>query len=135
MLLQAAKLRNKVSDMLSRKIEDNSIVFRNGSAVVLTIVEEETENGLTMTLRGELRSDVAHELLDELTALATVGVNVVVDFAEVTYITSTILDVFLTVQQLMDSMQKGELVLRKLSAEIYREFEKTGTSELLIIEN
>lgn len=135
MLLQVARLRNKVSDMLDRKIEDNSIVFSNGSDVVLVIEEEETENGLTMTLRGELRSGVAHELLDELTALATVGVNVVVDFAEVTYITSTILDVFLSVQQLMDSMRKGELVLRRMTDEIYREFEKTGTSELLIIEN
>lgn len=121
--------------MLDRKIEGNAIVFKNGSAPVLTIEESETENGVLMVLKGELRSDVAHELADELTALATVGINIVVDFAEVTYITSTILDVFLTVQQLMDSMNKGTLALRKLPDDIYREFEKTGTSELLMIED
>lgn len=121
--------------MLNRRIENNSIVFRNGSVVVLIIEETETDNGITMALRGELRSDVAHELLDELTALATVGISIMVDFSEVTYITPTILDVFLSVQQLMDSMQKGVLILRKLPAEIYSEFEKTGTSELLLIED
>lgn len=121
--------------MLERKIEGNSIIFRNGPITVLSIDEIQTDSGITMTLKGELRSDVAHELLDELTALATVGVSIVVDFSDVTYITSTILDVFLTVQQLMDSMHKGALTLRKLPEEIYREFEKTGTSELLLIED
>ena len=121
--------------MLTRKIEGNSIIFKNGATTVLTINEEETDAGILMALNGELRGDVAHELSDELTALATVGVNVVVDFSQVTYITSTILDVFLTVQQLMDSMGKGALVLRKLPDDIYREFDRTGTSQLLNIED
>ena len=121
--------------MLDRKIEGNSIIFRNGSATVLTIEENETDNGIVMVLNGELRSDVAHELLDELTALATVGVSIVVDFAGVTYITSTILDVFLSVQQIMDSMHKGSMTLCKLPGEIFDEFERTGTAELLQIED
>lgn len=121
--------------MLNRKLEGNSIIFRNGSVTVLTIEEKETDNGIVMTLNGELRSDVAHELIDELTALATVGVRILVDFSGVTYITSTILDVFLSVQQLMDSMGKGSLVLCKMPAAIYQEFENTGTAELLLIEN
>lgn len=121
--------------MLNRKIEGNSIVFRNGSLTVLTIEESETDNGIVMALKGELRSDVAHELMDELTALATVGVGILVDFSGVTYITSTILDVFLSVQQLMDSIKKGSLVLCKMPSAIYQEFEKTGTAELLLIED
>ena len=120
--------------MLTRKLEGQSIVFYNANTQVLSILEEEREDGVLLTLRGELRSDVAHELLDELTALATVGVQVTLDFAEVTFITATILDVLLTVQQTMDAMGKGSLVLRKLKPDIYHQFEKTGTSELLIIE-
>ena len=121
--------------MLDRKIEGNSIVFRNGSLIVLTIEESETDKGIVMALKGELRSDVAHELMDELTALATVGVSIIVDFSNVTYITSTILDVFLSVQQLMDSMKKGTLILQKMPAAVYQEFEKTGIAELLLIED
>ena len=120
--------------MLTRKIEGDSIVFLNGTTHVLTIREEEKENGVLMTLQGELRSDVAHELMDELTALATVGVNVVLDFAEVTFITSTILDVLLTVQQTMDTIGKGSLLLRKIPDKIFEQFEKTGVSELLLIQ-
>lgn len=120
--------------MLNRRLEGNAIIFSSGSNPVLTIEEEETEQGILMKLNGELRSDVAHELSDELTALATVGVNIVVDFSGVTYITSTILDVFLSVQQAMDTMRRGNLMLRSLPAGILREFERTGTSELLMIE-
>lgn len=120
--------------MLTRKLEGDAIVFYNGASHVLTIHETENDTGVLMALDGELRSDVAHELLDELTALATVGVKVVVDFEKVTFITSTILDVFLTVQQTMDSMGKGTLLLTKMPTEIYQKFEKTGTAELLMIE-
>ena len=120
--------------MLTRKLEGSSIVFYNDSTQVLSIKEEENENGVLMTLVGELRSDVAHELLDELTALATVGVNIVLDFEGVTFITSTILDVLLTAQQTMDSLGKGTMLLQKLQPEIFRQFEKTGTSELLMIQ-
>lgn len=120
--------------MLTRKLEDCAIVFYNGAEQILKITEEETEYGILMAISGELRSETAHELLDELTALATVGVQVVVDMAEVTFITSTILDVFLTVQQTMDTMGKGALVLRKMPPQIYHQFEQTGTAELLMIE-
>lgn len=120
--------------MLTRKLEGSAIVFYNGATQILSIKEEEIGNGVLMTLQGELRSDVAHELLDELTALATVGMNIVLDFEEVTFITSTILDVLLTAQQTMDSMGKGTMLLRKLQPDIFRQFEKTGTSELLMIQ-
>ena len=130
----ADKLQSEVCPLLTRKLEGAAIVFYNGANKVLSILEEEIENGVLLTLQGELRSDAAHELLDELTALATVGVNVVLDFEGVTFITSTILDALLTAQQTMDSMGKGTMLLRKLPQDIYYQFEKTGTSELLMIE-
>ena len=120
--------------MLTRKLEGSAIVFYSGQTHILTIAEEELENSILLTLQGELRSDVAHELLDELTALATVGAHIILDFAGVTFITSTILDALLTVQQTMDSMGKGSLLLRKLTPQIYHQFESTGISELLMIE-
>ena len=120
--------------MICRKIEGDSICFFDSSSNFLTIQEEEKEDSVLLTIAGELRSDVAHDLLDELIALATVGVNIRVDFGKVTYITPTVQHVFLRVQQKMDSMGKGTLTLRNLSQTIYHEFESTGTSELLMIE-
>lgn len=120
--------------MLNRKLEESAIVFYNGMERILSIKEEETENGVLMTLQGELRSEVAHELLDELTALATVGMNIILDFEGVVFITSTILDVLLTAQQTMDSMGKGAMLLRKIQPDILSQFERTGTSELLMIQ-
>ena len=121
--------------MLNRKLDGESIVFTDGARTVLTIGEKEQENGILMTLTGELRSEVAHDLQDELVALTTVGANVVVDMRGVSYISSTVQHVFLTVQQKMDNMSRGTLVLRGMPDAIYNEFDKNGTSELLMIED
>lgn len=120
--------------MLNRKLEGSDIVFYDGSTQVLSIKEEESENGVLLTLRGELRSEVGHELLDELTALATVRANIALDFDGVTFITSTILDSLIEVQHTMDEMNRGTLLLRKLKPDIYRRFEEVGMTELLMIE-
>lgn len=121
--------------MLNRKIEGESIVFDDGNTIVLTVEEKSTDQGVLLLLNGQLRSEVAHEIQDELIALATVGVNVIMDFGKVSYISPTTQHIFLRVQQKMDTMGKGTLLLRKLPIEIYHEFEKTGASELLMIEN
>lgn len=121
--------------MLNRKNGGESIIFSDGPKTVLTIGEKEQENGILMTLTGELRSEVAHDLQDELVALTTVGADVVVDMSGVTYISSAVQHVFLTVQQKMDTMSRGTLVLKGMSDAIYSEFDKTGTSELLMIED
>lgn len=120
--------------MLIRKIEDDSIIFYDGALSVLTIHEKETEKSIVLVMKGELRSDAAHDVLDELIALATIGADLVVDLKEVTYIAPTTQHVFLRVQQKMDAMKKGSLTLKNFSDTLYREFEKTGVSELLAFE-
>lgn len=120
--------------MLNRKIDGESIVYDDGTTVVLTIGEKSADQGIILSLNGQLRSELAHDIQDELVALATVGANIVVDFEKVTYISPTTQHIFLRVQQKMDTMGKGTLLLRKLPKEIFLEFEKTGASELLMIE-
>lgn len=121
--------------MLNRKVDKDFTVFTDGAKTILTISEKELENAIMMTLTGELRSEVAHDLQDELVALTTVGANVVVDMSAVTYISSTVQHVFLTVQQKMDAMSRGTLVLKGMTDAIYTEFDKNGTAELLMIED
>jgi len=121
--------------MLNRTIEGSTIIFKEGSTTVLTIDEKQTDSGILMTLSGELRGEVAHDLQDELIALTTVGANVEVNFKDVTYISSTTQHIFLPVQQKMDAMRRGSLVLKQMPASIYEKFEQTGASELLMIED
>ena len=120
--------------MVSRKIEDDVITYYDGAKAFAMISETETDEGILMTMMGALRSDIANDLLDELIAFTTVGANVFIDFEKVEYLSSTMQHVFLRVQQKMDAMGKGTLTLRKLPPNIYHEFEKTGASELLMIE-
>lgn len=119
--------------MLTRKIEGDSIVFYDGAAEVLSVREKESDDLVTVEMKGEMRGDTAHEVQDELIALATVGVNIAVDLSAVTYIAPTVQHIFLRTQQKIDSLGKGTLVLLGLSDTIYHEFEQTGLSELLMI--
>jgi len=120
--------------MLNRKVEGEHIVFTDGAAHVLTMTEKETEEGVLISLKGSLRSDVAHDFQDELIAMTTVGANVILEFQDVTYVAPSVQHSLLIVQQKMDAMGMGSLTLRKMPAEIYREFEKSGEADLLMIE-
>lgn len=121
--------------MLSRKMEADAIVFYDGADRILTIRETEEDICIVLEMTGELRSDVAHDILDELIAFATVGADIVVDFKNVTYIAPTTQHIFLRAQQKMDAIGKGTLTLKRLPEMIYHAFEKTGAAELLMIEN
>ncbi len=119
--------------MLTRKIEGDAIVFYDGDTTVLTVCEKEADGVVTVEMKGEVRGDTVHEVQDELIALATVGVHIVVELSAVTYIAPTAQHIFLRTQQKIDAIRNGSLVLTGLSDAIYREFEKTGISELLMI--
>lgn len=121
--------------MIRVMFETDCIRFVNGGQTVLTMQEEETDAGFILKLNGELRSDVAHDVYDEMIALLTVGANIIVDFRDVTYITATTQDIFRRVQIKSDELGKGSLTLCHLPPKILAEFESTGTSELLMIED
>lgn len=120
--------------MAKRRIEDDTIMFYDGATQFLTIKESDTENGILLTLVGELRGEVSHDLLDELVSFVTVGVKVVVDCEKVTYIAPSNEQVFLDTQHKIDDMKKGDLTIRNLPPNIYQEFHKNGTPEVLKIE-
>jgi anti-anti-sigma factor len=120
--------------MIKRKIIDDTLIYADEAGEVVSVQETEEGNRIILTVKGQLRTDVVHDIQDELIALTTVGANIVVDLAGVTYLSSTAQHMFLNTQRKMDDMGKGTLVLRKLPAAIYQEFEMTGASELLMIE-
>ncbi len=121
--------------MLTRKIQDDTMLFYDGEKLVLSAEELETDGGILIKLKGELRSEAAHHIQDELDAFTTVGVRVNLDFGEVSFISPSVLNALLNSQQLIDHFRRGEIVLKNIPDAVYREMDETGITELLMIED
>lgn len=119
---------------IQRKVAGDTLYLMDGTEEVLSITETVENSQVLIKLRGTLRSDAEHELLDEMVMLTTLGMNLTVDVSEVRYISAACQQVLLTIQQKMDELGRGSLLLTKLPPEIMKEFEKTGLSELLMID-
>lgn len=96
-------------------------------------VNEDTQT-VVCVLKGELLTLVVQELMDEFNAFLAVGYHIVLDFAGVSYITSSIIQMLLFTQQKIDEEKKGSLLLRKVTADINKELVALGITELLAIE-
>lgn len=109
--------------------------FYDGDALILTVDELDFNGGIQMVLKGQLRSDTAHFIQNELDAFTTVGMKVWLDFKEVTFAAPSFLSALLNAQQLVDFFRKGEIVLKNIPDAIYAEMDETGMTELLMIED
>ena len=119
---------------LKRIFAQDSWSLCDGKETILTVRETGENNQVTVALSGSLRRDAEPFIQDELIALTTVGVDIVLDCKELTYISSACQLALLGVQKRTDSMQRGSLTLRNVPPEIYADFEKTNLHELLAIE-
>lgn len=115
-------------------IEDRTIHLSDENREVLTIREDPEESSVTVTLAGSLRSDVVCYMQDELDAFLSLGLAVIVDMDGLDYVSVTAQQAFLQSQQRIDRSGKGAMTLRLSNDALYAEFEKNGSSELLIFE-
>ena len=119
---------------LTRSYEQDSWTVSENGKTILT-VRETQENGLIMVyLSGSLRSDTEHMFKDELNALMSVGMGVILDCEKLEYISGVCQDALLSVQQTADDIGRGSLTLRNVPSAILTEFERTNLHELLMIE-
>lgn len=120
--------------MITRKIDGDCMTFYDGDALILTVEELDCSDGVLMTLKGQLRSDIAHFIQNELDAFTSIGVRVWLDFKEVTFVAPSFLAALLNAQQLVDFFRKGEITIKNIPNAIYQEMDETGITELLMIE-
>lgn len=106
----------------------------DGDQAVVTMKEETGERAITLKISGALRSDTELDFRDELMALVSVGSHVILDCAEITYMSNSCQFALLDVQQQMDQTGKGSLKLIHVPQNLYADFEKTNLSGLLDIE-
>lgn len=121
--------------MIRREISGDSMFFYDGNALILTVDELDFNGGIQMVLKGQLRSDTAHFIQNELDAFTTVGMKVWLNFKEVTFAAPSFLSALLNAQQLVDFFRKGEIILQNIPDAIYAEMDETGMTELLMIED
>ena len=119
---------------LRRVIEQDTLRLLDGDQDILSMEEQAEEDRVKITLRGMLRSDTVFDFQDELEGLAILGMSLVLDFSGVTYLSTSCQQALILVQQKLDTAGKGTLLLTGLPQEIYGELEKTGASELLMID-
>lgn len=118
---------------LKRKVEENTLYLLDDSETILSIQENLDGQTVSFKLSGKLRSDTAHDFMDELFAIIPLGMNLDIDLEEVEYISSTCQQVLLSAQQKIDELGKSGLLISKLNGRIREDFDSTGFSQLLDI--
>lgn len=119
---------------IQRKVENGTLYFFDNGAEILSIAGSVDKNKVLITLSGMLRSDAAHDFGDELIAFTTLNMDLTLDLSKVTYISSTCQQVLLAVQQKMDELGKGSLLLTNMPPKLKAEFDSVGFSQLLDID-
>lgn len=118
---------------IQRKVENDTLHLFDGSTEILSIAESVEGNKVLIKLSGMLRSDTAHDFQDELIALTMLNMNMILDMSKVEYISSTCQQVLLAVQQKMDELGKGSLLITNMTPKLKAEFDSVGFSQLLDI--
>lgn len=110
----------------------DSFSFADGDKVVMSITETVQENCVIIGLSGELRSETVHAFQDELFALVSVGMDVVINLKETTYISSAYMKALVSAEISIE--QKGkEMTIISLSDSVAEVFKKTGAMDLLSV--
>ena len=98
----------------------------------MTIDKQINGSELTLTLNGRLDTTTAPELEAVIKDIIAGITNLVMDFAELEYLSSAGLRVILSAQKTMN--KQGEMVIRNVNETINEVFEITGFIDILTIE-
>ena len=98
----------------------------------MNIVITQEGNKLTIALEGRLDTMTAPELDQELRSSLEGIQELVVDMAQLEYVSSAGLRVLLSAQKVMN--KQGEMVVRNVSEQIMEVFEVTGFTDILNIQ-
>lgn len=98
----------------------------------MTIQKTVNENVLTVVLSGRLDTTTAPQLESELKASLEGVQTLVLDFAELTYLSSAGLRVLLAAQKIMN--KQGSMRVKNVNETIQEIFEVTGFCDILTVE-
>ena len=98
----------------------------------MNVIKESSGSQLTLRTQGRLDTTTAPQLETELKASVEGVTELVLDLAELAYISSAGLRVVLMAQKIMN--KQGAMVVRNVDPNVLEVFEVTGFSDILTIE-
>ena len=98
----------------------------------MNVIKESSGSRLTLRIQGRLDTTTAPQLETELKASVEGVTELVLDLAELAYISSAGLRVVLMAQKIMN--KQGTMVVRNVDPNVLEVFEVTGFSDILTIE-
>ena len=119
--------------MMEKEFTNDSIRFLEQGEEKAVIHEAENDGVIMITLSGKQSGDVANTLLDEMTALIVAGQGIVVDLDQTSYVSASVMEVFLRMEKMLEKNNKF-MRITNMSQQIYDEFKARGLHELLEIE-
>lgn len=102
--------------MFTIEMEESRLALNEDGKTVCWLSESIADNTAMVCLGGRLRADTVHVFLDEVNALVSVGMSLMIDMHEVSYLSNAYLNAMLTVQRSADA-RKQTMVLCSLSPE------------------
>lgn len=115
-------------------VKDDCVCLTDRNSTVLHIQETIKDNEVTIALEGDLRSDTAFALGDELKTLVLLNYNLSVDLQKASGLSTSCCRAFLSIQQTIDNNEKGSMKLVRIPAAILEKMAATGLTALLQIE-
>lgn len=98
----------------------------------MEIIKEIGTNELTLKIKGRLDTTSSSMLDAETKTIDESVTTLILDFAELDYVSSSGLRIILSLQKTMS--KRGKLIIRNVSSTINEIFEITGFSNILTIE-
>ena len=120
--------------MNQRRMNNGALEILDGNQQVIMAIREIADGrGMTITVSGKIKNDIAHDFEDELMAALSVCPKLRIDMSKTDYIASLALRGLLSVQQMIDNMDGAEMQIR-ISPAIRPVFEESGFFDILNIE-
>ena len=114
------------------EMKEDQIILKENGETLCWMKETLSEDSVLVELGGKLRNDTAFVLLDELNALVSVKMDIVLNLEKVTYLSNAHIRAMLVVQRSVD--QKGkEMVLQMLSEQARAALDSVGAAALFDI--
>ena len=117
-------------------VDENYTIHYSVDGEEVLLLEEAADQGtaVRLTPRGRLTNALTLAFRDELNALATMNVDIILDMSDLSYIGHMCVEALVDVQRKMDQYNKGSLTLTNVSSGILETFKSLGVSDLLEIE-
>ena len=119
---------------INREMQDDVLILEDTDTGERVEIHETLGDGyVCIAPKGELKEAIAHDLEDELTSIALVCHNLVIDMREVSFIENSVIRMMLGVQHMVDDME-GEFILKGVNSGVLDRFEEMGLDAVFEIQ-